>query len=469
MNSLSVLLILTIINSLLLLPSLNIPFFGDDFAWLLQSKSGSSISLSEFVSAPAPFDYFRPLPKLFFYFVSEFLNGSFFLFRIIIITLQILCSFLVYKFSLSVNYTEKTSLIAALIFSVLSCHSEALLFINCVNEIFSAVFVLTGLFLFSKNGSAYFSLPIILVFLLALLSRESAVCYIPLIILVKLKTGKSNWKNVIVVSVIPIMFYLAFRIYSETYFKGSNIGSMIDSFDLNPVKVIYKFLHYFVNMIFPVKLLFEFTGYNSLENLISIFRKPMENPGMFTLLFLSVSGICASVIFLFYKNFKKEIIFPALFIVFSLGIYILSFNTAERFLYLPSVGICILLGLFFDSLKNKKIALSFFILFFSIHSASFFIREIRYKEAASYSSDVITGLYSKTKNIGIGSTVYFENLPPKKSGVFSISPYNFQSNWDYNFPQKKLKFLFNETISGEDKPDAVYKFNEVLSEFEFVK
>lgn len=467
-NSLSVLMLLTIINSLLLLSSLSIPFFGDDFAWLLQSGSASSISFLEYISSPAPFDYFRPFPKLFFCFVSEILNGSFFLFRIIIIILQIVCSFLVYKFTLSLKYSEKAALTAALIFSVLSCHSEALFYINCVNEIFSALFILTGLYLFSKNDSKTSVLPVVSAFILALFSRESAVCYIPLVFLVNIKTGKRNWKNVIIISVIPVSVYLVFRIFSETYFSGSNIGSMVDSLDLNLIKVAYKFLHYFVNMIFPVKLLFEFTGYDSLENLILIFRKPAENLLMFSLLFLTVFAVCASIISLLFKNLKKEIIFPVLFTVFALGIYVLSFNTAERFLYLPSVGICILFGKFYDNLKKTKTAVAALIIFLSVHSVALYMREIRYKEAAAYSSEVMEDLNSKTFSIENGSNVYFENLPPKKSGVFFISPYNFQSNWDYNFPERKLKFLFKETTSN-DKADEVFKFNDNTSEFELVK
>ncbi|MBK8553351.1 MAG: hypothetical protein IPL53_20725 [Ignavibacteria bacterium] len=457
-----------LINILLLFPSLGIPFYGDDFAWLLQSKLLSSQSFVEFISSPAPFDYFRPLPKLFFYFISQELHGSHTLFRIVILILQITCSILVYKFTLTLNYSKRASVFAALIFSVLSCHSEALFFINCINEIFSAMFILTGLYLFTRYDASKVVIPVILTFLLALLSRESAICYIPLILLVKMKTGRGNWKDVILITLIPMMIYVAFRIFSETYYSGSNTDSMTGNLDLNPLKAIYKLFHYFINMIFPVKLLFEFTGYDFSETLIGAFRKPMENLTVFLALSVTIITIGVSVLVLLFKTMGKEIVFPLLFILFSLGIYLFSFSTAERFLYLPSAGFCILLAVFIDKLKNEIFAVIFLLMFLIIHSVSLFSREIRHKQAAYYSEVVMNDLYLKTSGIEAKS-IFLESIPPKKYGIFFLSRLNLQPNWDYNFPDRKIKFSFYETESKAEDADAVFKFNDETSEYEIVR
>jgi len=403
--------------------------------------------------------------------MSDIFNDSFIAFRIAVIILHIICSILVYKFSLSLNLNITSSFIAAITFSVLSCHSEALFFINCVNEIFSAVFILAGLYLFSKYNSAKYTFLIIISFLFALLSRESAICYIPLVFLIKIKTGKHNWKDTLIILLIPLLLYIAFRIYSEIYFGGTGGRLAIDSLDLNPVKVIYKMFHYFINMIFPIKFIFEFGGFSSLEVLVNAFRRPFENLPVFLGLSIFVSLISGALILLFKKTLKKELNFPLLFIMFSLTIYLFSFNTAERFLYLPSAGLSILLGMFFSKLKHRKAAFTLVLLFVIIHSVSLVFRSYRHKQAATYSGEVMKNLFEKTAEVKSGSDILFENIPPKKFGIFFLSPYNFQSNWDYNFPDKKINFLFNETIKPEDKNniDAIYKFNDDQSSFERLK
>lgn len=467
-NSYAVYFLLSLVNFLLLFPSLDIPFFGDDFAWLLLAKSGSTLSFIEFISSPAPFDFFRPFPKLFFYLVPESLNDSFTFYRIIILILHVICSVLVYKLTLSLNYSKKASVFAALIFSVLSCHSEALFSVNCINEIFSAVFILTGLCIYSGQNSSKTVIPVIICFLLALMSRESAVCCIPLILLIRVKKGAGKWRDVVFISLIPLIIYFAFRIFSETFFSGSNIGAIIDNLDLNPLKIIYKLFHYFINMLFPVKFLFEFTGFGLLETLISAFRKPMENLTVFLILFLTVITICTSLIVLLRKTMGKEITFFLLFILFSLGIYLISPLTAERFLYLPSAGLSILLAVFFDKLKNKKTAIIFLIMFLMIHSVSLMIREIRYKQAAGYSAEVMNQLYQKISQIEAKS-IFLESIPNKKYGIIIQARLNFQPNWDYNFPDRKIKFSFYETESKAEDADAVLKFNDETSEYEIVR
>ncbi|MBL8006402.1 MAG: hypothetical protein JNJ56_02640 [Ignavibacteria bacterium] len=464
----AVYLFLILLNTALLFPSLFIPFFGDDFAWLLQSETFSGQSLYGYIFSPAPFGYFRPVPKLFFYILSSVANNSAFYFHAVILILHITVSVLVFRFAVSLKYSHNTAFISALIFSVLTCHSETLFFINCINEIFSAVFILSGLYIFTRKESPLNYLFVLLMFILAMLSRESAVCYIPLLILVNLRTKKLKSLKLIVYSLIPVFVYAAVRIYSEKYFTGSNINLMSDSLDLNPLKALYKTLHYFVNMIFPVKMIFAITGYDKLEFLIHAFRRPSENILVFFLLSFSVSLVCFSLIFLFIRKLGTEIFFPLLFIFFAIFIYLFSFNTAERYLYLPSAGLSILLGLFFDKCKSGFIFRILLALYLLVHSASLVIRLYDYKEASYYSQNAVKVLNEKTNGISSGSVIYFENIPPKKNGIYFLSPYNLQPNYDFNFPERKYEFLFRETISAPDsgRINAVIRFNNERDEFE---
>ncbi len=418
---------------------------------------------------PAPFDYFRPLPKLFFLVFSSWFDSGFIFFRMSVILLHVLCSVLLYNLSIALKYSKETAIIAALIFSVMSCHSEALFFINCINELFSAFFILAGLYLFCENRSFKNYSIIILTFTLALFSRESSVCFFPMLLLVNYKSGGNRIKEVLIISVIPMILYLSFRLFSETYFGQSNIVPMMDSMDLNPLKAVYKLFHYFINMIFPVKTLFEFTGYGTLEFLIRAFRKPTENLPAFLALAFAVSLICFSLFYFFIRTLKKELIFPLLLTIFSLAIYLFSFNTAERFLYLPSAGLSILLALFFEKVSLKRYALIILLLFIFVHSSSLIFRSFRHRQAAEYSEMVMRDLYNKTSEVRSGAKILFENIPPKQYGIFFLSPYNFQSNWDYNFPDRKITFLFKETIKQSDNADLIFRFNDAASEFEKVR
>ncbi len=460
---------IAVLNICLLLPSLSIPFFGDDFAWLLQSQNLNEFSFLKFICLPAPFDYFRPLPKLFFYVFSRLPCADFIFFRAAVIILHILCAITLYRLAIALKYSKETAFSAALIFSVLSCHSEALFFNNCINELFSAFFILAGLYLFCEYRSYKNDVFIILLFLLALLSRESSVCFFPLLLTVNYRSGKRKLREVLIISFIPVVFYLSFRIFSETYFGQSNIVPIIESLDLNPVKTVYKVLHYFVNMIFPVKMIFEIAGYGTLEFLIKAFRKPSENLPVFIALSFTVSLISFSALYFFIRVLKKQMLFPLLFILFSLGIYLFSFNTAERFLYLPSAGLSILIALFFEKLSLRRFSIAVFLVFIIIHSASLVFRSYRHRQAAEYSEDVMRDLYNKTGDVKNGSKILFENIPPKQYGIFFLSVFNFQSNWDYNFPERKIVFLFSENKKQSDTYDLIYRFSDEKSEFEKVR
>lgn len=361
--------------------------------------------------------------------------------------------------------------LAAIIFSVLSCHAEALFFINCVNELFSAAFILTGLYWFIKYDSDKYTVAIIFTFLLALLSRESAICYIPLLLLVKLKAPARSRNNTALILIIPVLLYIAFRIFAEINYGETGARLSFEQLDLNPAKIIYRLFHYFTNMILPVKFLFEFIGFDSLEVLVNAFKRPSENLTVFLGLSIMVSLIFGTLIYFFVRILKKDIIFPLLFIFFSLAIYLFSLNTAERFLYLPSAGLCILLAMIFSKINNRKIAVILISLFIIIHSTSLIFRSYRHKQAAVYSREVIKDLSEKTSQVSAGSAILFENIPPKKFGIFFLSPYNFQSNWDYNYPDKKLKLLFSQTLSSNvlDSIDAVYRFEDAKSSFERIK
>jgi len=397
-------------------------------------------------------------------------HDNYFAYRVVIILFHIFIVILLYKLTLNLKYNRKVAFTASLLFSVLTSHTEALYFINCINEIFSAFFILLGLYLFSKqkdlNPARVFF--IIIIFLSALFSRESSICYVPLILLLNFTKVKHKWNTVLFILVMPILIYALLRFYSEMLYVDSNLGTTISSLDLNPIKILYKIVHYFIMMLFPVKIIFEFLGFGSLEFLINIYRKPMEN----LLSFALFSGLLVTVftIFIYHtlKILRKRIIFPLLFTLSSLFIYLFSFSTAERYSYLPSAGLCILIGIFFYKLNYSKIFQILLILFISIHLFSLVQRSYRYKQAAEFSHQSLKNLNEVTESIENRSDILMLSLPPKKYGIYFLNVPNFYYNWKYNYPLKDYNFIFDES-NDYDKMDAVLKFDEDKSVFERIK
>ena len=420
--------------------------------------------------SPDPFSYFRPVPKLFFFVLWNLFHENYFVYRIFIVLFHILSVILIYKIVLSLKYDNVTAFISALLFSVLTSHTEALFFINCINELFSAFFILSGIYLFTKNdemnGKNVFL--IILFFTIALFSRESAVCYFPLILMFYLFKVKHDMKTMLLILLIPILIYSAARIFSEIYFSGSNIGTTVNSMDLNPLKIMYKIVHYYIMMLFPVKIIFEFLGFDSLEYLITIYRKPGEHLVSFILFSLSLLSVLVIITCFVLKKLKKEIIFPVLFTLSSLFIYLFSYATAERYSYLPSAGLCLLLGILFTKISYSKILKSIFILFIGLHLFSLVQRSYRYRQAAEFSHQSIKNLNEVTQNIENESYIFMLSLPPKKYGIYFLNVPNFYYNWKYNYPSRNLNFIFEEEFI-KDSIDAVLNFNNEKSVFEEIR
>lgn len=456
--------IIPAINFALLFFSDRIPFFGDDFAWLVRAKEQASLCIAKYMMLPAPFDYFRPVPKLFFLVMSS-LTGSHTSYRIVIIILNVLCSFVIYKLCVSLKFSDKVSSIAALIFAVLSCHAEVLFFINCINEIFSALFILTGLLLISKKQSVLTLISAMFCFCIALLSRESAIVFVPLIFLINHRTRHLNLKQLIVMIALPLLIYFSLRFYSENFLQSSNLVSVASRIELNPVRITYKFVQYFLSMIFPVKPFFDLIGFEKLSWLTAIIKDPGNNIIVFSIML--ITGLTAFVVLVYHfiKYVRTDSIFCLLFILFALSIYLLSFDTAERFLYLPSVGMSILIAVFSSGVKSKKLPMLLLIVFLTAQFGGLIQRSVRYSEAAKLSEAAMNDLKVKTSEIPDGSSVLLGSIPPKKFGIFFLSIPNLNSNWKYNFPERKIKFVF----PGEDTSGVASKLIFDESKWQFVK
>lgn len=507
-------LIIIVLCTIVLLPSFKNGFFGDDYSWILQARESMNKNLGTIFFEPAPYEYFRPVPKIVFVFLWNLFPLSplenerdIIYYRLLVLLIHILTSFVIYEL-IKYKFNSTIAFLTACFFSVIACHSETLYSINCLNELLASLFLLTGLLLFVK-ANYIFSLKVLLsifFFLLAVLSRESAFCFIPLIFLFSynpirkeksINNEKCDFtilKKTIIITIIIIIYislrYVSYRYYSELYNAG-NFGVI----DTNPLRYVYKIFHYLINIIFPVKSIFYIIGFENFENLRKAFLNPGENVKLFTILILSSIVILSITIYLIYQVLKSQkirkndilnskfstLVFPLLFTIFALVVYLPLEGTAERFLYLPSVGICLLFALIFtktlykyEKLNSRIFVVVIMILVIGIYTLSIYQRADIWGNASSRTKLLLSKVAEKIQKRNIESDISLEDknsrnkiqnvlmleIPTIEKGTYFVNQYNFNHIWKFYYPDQKIKFWFYNNPENV-KIDLIFSFKEL--------
>lgn len=426
-----------------MIPSFGNGFFSDDYSWLLKAKESTGKNFGTMFFEPAPYEYFRPVPVIVFSVMWNFFDGGIIYYRILILVLHILTTLIIYNLFLSAGFKRKVSALSALVFAVMACHSESLYSVYSINELFSALFVFSGLYVF-LSGIRYRSIISVILFLIAVLSRESAFCFIPLIFLFNIKSKKLRFFNGLFVSLFVTAAYTSLRLisylnYGEIYAAG-NSGIL----QLNPVIIVYKVFHFTINMLFPVKSIFYIAGFEFYETLRNVMIEPGQNILIFILLVAAAGGIFVMIIFLLFKVSKKIFLFPLLAALSGILVYLPFEGTAERFLYLPSAGIALLIGLFCIELVNKKFKPAYFIIIFIlfIYSFSVYQRASIWKEASERTESSVEKIHSIIGGRPSIKNVLLEDVPTIIKGVLFVNHYNFNHIWKYHFPDEQIRFWF---------------------------
>jgi hypothetical protein len=434
---------------LILLPSFFSGFFGDDYSWMLQAKLFDGNLFSHILS-PAPYGYFRPVVKLFFLIWHGIFTDNVLPYRIFILILHIGCSLLVYRVFLKADFSKNVAWVSAVVFAVITCHSEALYSINSISEIFSAFFILIGIYYLLSEKKYY----AIIFFTLALFSRESALCFLPitLVFLYRKKVKILSLDNAIIL-LSPVLLYFAVYFISHNIFEFVRYGSQ-DIFTLNPFSMGYKVIHYFVNMILPAKtillaLSYYFDG-NIYANILTAIKDPINNLPTFLLIISGGILLFGGIYLLFRKILNtKEISFAMLLSLAALIIYLPMIPTAERFLYLPSIGICLLLSLICVSLWEKKS--TYGIILFSIMILAYTIST---NERAFYWNSAGSNTQIKLKSLHKA----IEDIPNDKiliknyDRLYYINEYTLPDMYMYIYNERKV-FRFDVLNENDDPAD----------------
>lgn len=429
---------------MVMLPSLGILPVSDDFSWLQLAKQGQSQSIWQYLSQPAPFGYFRPLPMLFFKTAWMSFGPVLWLYRITALLLHVLNVVLIYKLARQYSYSVQTSFLSSLIFALMPCHAEALFWLCSINELFSAFFILGGIYLYCSGGAWWKTLASGALFLMALLSRESAFCYIPFLLLFSLPRILDKWRRLALTITVPALFYVLFRTLWSYGLPESYIPPAPGQLDLNLLRMFTRLAQYFIKMLLPVKSLMEFFAFKPYGWFREIYGYPQLHPAAFWT--TSIVSL-AALFFVFYRAIKlsgHKILRPLLFSALALSVYLPFYNTGERFLYLPSIGAAVILAAWISNIsaKKRKLGSVLLALILIVYGVSFGNRLYRWHQVGKLNRQAMANLEQRTEDLLPGSQVYLGNMPGLLFGIPFFSYFTFNHGWNYTFPSRKMEFYF---------------------------
>jgi len=281
----------------------------------------------------------------FFDFVAFHIGGLHpFTFRIINIFSHLGCVFVIYLlFSLSLN--KRVAIIAASIFAVHPILTESVSWISGgLYSIYAFFFLLSFLFyLLSENNKKYFRYSI-LFYVFAVFSSEKALVLFLVFALYELTFGslRLNWKKIFLfflISAVPLLVYIA-RIGSRvgdvasmSYQQGS--GGMYNPFTQVPVAI-----GSYLKLIFwPARL--------------TLYQTEMSfSQGQYLLLLFITLAFLGAIFWSWRKN--KNVFFWLVFFVITLlptlTPFKISWIVAERYAYLGTLGIIVMIAILFDKI-----------------------------------------------------------------------------------------------------------------------
>lgn len=318
--------------------------------------------------------------------------------------LHVVVTFLVYRFSFLIlrKYHQpviasSNSTLIASIFFVYAFHAETLYWVIGRSASLGAFFFLSSLIYYLKRAASVKYSALSIIFFVAGLFTYESTWIIPLVFTVisamEVKSGTSNWiseRKYIGFSIIAFICYFIIRYISIHQVVGTYEGD--------------KFLR--------------FDAYGLLMNYLKlILRSFSKQTGD---LYLIVAALFIGVTALISFCITKRKLFTVGLIVMWLLSYLpyLSLGTdtfgteGERYLYLPSVFLCIIIGLgIVNAARVYKYVIS--LLFFLVHILLLYDARRNYETASAVTNTTVKEL----REAGAGKQFYFIALPKENKGA----------------------------------------------------
>ena len=339
--------------------------------------------------------YYRPLMMTFFSFVYQLFGPNPFFFHLFQLFFHILTAILVYLM-FKHFFKEMTAFFIALIFLVHPAGVESVAYISAVQDIFYVLFGILAFYIVIKNRAKFEFKNIFLIntlLFLSLLSKETAILFFIIIFIYQLIFDrKFIFENLIFfMMTVGIYALLRFALAGVFFTPYHNAPIVQLSLWQRIMMIPAIFFYYFKLFFYPLDL--------------AVMQHWVIRTLDFRMLLGSLSaGILA--LLLWKKRFNRNFIFFFLWFIITifpyLQIFPLDMTVAERWFYLPVVGLLGMMGAVWSKSGNKLVIMGVIIIaIFSIRS---FFRTMDWKNGLTlYGRDIKTskGAFDLENNYGV--------------------------------------------------------------------
>jgi len=336
-------------------------FVWDDISSIQNSPILHSLNTIPGIFTQIMEQIYRPLTYSTFVVIYEIFGSTPFFFHLLNVCMHLGVSILVF-YILKRFFSEKISLLLALLYGVHPINVEAVSWISAYSEVSYVFYGLTSLLFlirYFEGKSKWISIVLVPFFmLLSYFSKESAVIVTGIAILYTLLYEKRKLPLVFLLQIIPFGAYFFLRfVVIKSDVAGSFERSIVPIQDL---VLTERILHipsilstYIMTFIFPISLRTQQYWVISELNMQSF---------IFPLIFIALVLVGIIFVFLWVRNNKNNYLRPLLFflgwvVIWSLlhiQILPLTMTVAERWFYLAGIGVIGLIGVYMQIVEDEK-------------------------------------------------------------------------------------------------------------------
>lgn len=264
-----------------------------------------------------------------------------------------LCNaYLVFKILQQFVKNEAVILLLCSVFLLHPMQVESVSWISATSNIIFTFFYLLAFLNFIKNYTKHsFQTTAFLLFILACLSKASAVSFPLLIFTYLLIYQKESWQKAFLNTLPYLIISIAIGIVT---ILGRESAEHLTDLSLS-YSILERFLIVCYTIVFyPIQFLLPF-------NLSPFYSFPNKLNGGFPIIYYAAPFILAAFIFLIYKFRKNQkVLFGAFFYLITIAavlqlIPVGSQITTDRYVYLSSIGFLFILAPIFSAIKSSKI------------------------------------------------------------------------------------------------------------------
>jgi hypothetical protein len=413
-------------------------FVSDDFIWI---KRGVNFSFSDFFHSPKDSSYnmFRPLVTPLFFVLHRAFGLSPLGCHLTSILLHVFCGLLFYYILSHLPLSKNISGLSSVIFVSHFVHEETIFWISSICIPLSCLFYLLSILFFLKwlrNEKIWIYFLSLGSGILAFFTREESLT-LPLILLLLMglkffkaqPTITNGYRHKIMtkalISLVPFFLFFAF------YLKLRNLGlpdlGFASLFSLNPANLLKNAVYFSVNLIIPIRFIFDMAGYHYSIVINSALRNISSN---LALVIFAALAIAFLIYVLLVWIRKTDQVFKLLLVTFFILLFphLLFPDYGLRFTYFPAIGFSLICSYLIlpvlktiarrsrYSLKTHVCLLMIIVLVFNF--SMLFERHLWWKRASKTCEETITKAGVILSSLPVGSTVYFSELPFRIHGAY---------------------------------------------------